>query len=151
MALDIDTLMSRVTSHAQTLGVFRKVNGHEPKSAPGNGVTAAVWVQGVDPIESSGLDSTSVRIGLMWRLYTPMIQEAPDAIDPSAVKALDRLCAAYTGAFTLGGMVRQVDVRGAYGEPMQARAGYLNQDGRMFRVMDVTLPLIVNDLWTEEA
>lgn len=150
MALDIDTLMARVTSHAQTLGVFRRVNGHEPKSAPGNGVTAAVWVQSVDPIESSGLDSTTVRVELMVRLYTPMIQEAPDAIDPAVLKALDRLCAAYTGAFTLGGMVRQVDVRGAYGDPMRARAGYLNQDGRLFRVMDLTLPLIVNDLWSEE-
>lgn len=150
MALDIDTLMSRVTSHAQTLGVFAKVNGHEPKSAPGRGVTAAVWVQSVDPIESSGLDSTTVRVELMWRLYTPMIQEVPDAIDPSVLKALDRLCAAYTGAFTLAGMVRQVDVRGAYGDAMRARAAYLNQDGRLYRVMDLTLPLIVNDLWSEE-
>ena len=35
MALDIDTLLDGVISHALTLGVIDEMNGHEPKSAPG--------------------------------------------------------------------------------------------------------------------
>lgn len=152
MALDIDGILAEVISHAQSLGVFDEVNGHEPKSAPGRGVTAAVWVQDLDPAPGmSGLASTSIRLGLMVRLYTGMISEAPDAIDPNLIAALDALCAAYNGDFTLGGAVEQVDVFGAYGDPMRGRAGYLNQDGRMFRVMDLTVPLIVSDLWDQEA
>lgn len=152
MALDIDEIMARVTSHAQSLGVFDEVNGHEPKNAPGRGVTAAVWVQEVDPVSGmSGLASTSIRLGLLVRLYTGMISEAPDAIDPNLIKALDALCAAYNGDFTLDGLIEQVDIFGAYGDSMRGRAGYLNQDGRMFRVMDLTVPLIVSDLWDQEA
>lgn len=151
MALDIDTLLAEVISHAQTLGVFDQVNGHEYKSAPGRGVTAAVWVQDVMPLRSSGLASTSVRLELMWRLYTGMISEAPDAIDPNLLKALDALCGAYSGDFTLGGSVRHIDLLGAHGDPMRGRAGYLNQDGRLYRVMDLTVPIVINDLWEQSA
>lgn len=151
MALDIDTLMSELISHAQSLSVFDEVNGHEPKSAPGRGVTAAVWVQDVMPLRSSGLASTSVRLELMWRLYSPMISEAPDAIDPNMIKALDALCGAYSGDFQLDGAVRQIDLLGAHGDPMRARAGYLNQDGRLYRVIDLTVPLVINDLWEQSA
>lgn len=151
MALDIDTLMSELISHAQTLGVFDEVNGHEPKSAPGRGVTAAVWVQDVMPLRSSGLSSTSVRLELMWRLYSPMISEAPDAIDPNMIKALDALCGAYSADFELDGAARQIDLLGAHGDPMRARAGYLNQDGRLYRVIDLTVPLVINDLWEQSA
>lgn len=152
MALDIDTLMDEVIARALELAVFDAVNGHEPKSAPGRGVTAAVWTQDLMPVPAaSGLDSTSVRVGLMWRLYTPMIQEAPDAIDPNLLKALDALCEAYSADFELDGAVMEVDLLGAYGDPLRARAGYLNQDGRLYRVMDLTTPLIVPDLWTQEA
>lgn len=152
MALDIDTLMDEVIARALQLGVFDAVNGHEPLSAPGRGVTAAVWSQETDPVPAlSGLDSTTVRLGLMWRLYTPMIQEAPDAIDPSMLKALDALCASYSGGFELDGAVMQVDLLGAFGDPMRGRAGYLDQDGRTYRVIDLTTPLIVPDLWSQGA
>ena len=152
MALDIDTLLDGVISHALTLGVIDEMNGHEPKSAPGRGVTGAVWVQEIDPVPgASGLASTTIRLGLMLRLYTPMLSETPDAIDPNLIKAVDALCAAYHGDFTLNGTVMEIDLEGAYGDPLRGRAGYLNQDGRMFRVMDLTVPLIVNDLWEQEA
>jgi hypothetical protein len=152
MALDIDTLLDEVMSAAMALGIFDSVNGHEPKSAPGQGVTAAVWAQDIEPVAGvSGLDSTSVRVGLMWRLYTPTVSLVPDSIDPAMLKALDALCGAYSGGFTLDGAVMEVDLLGSYGDGMRARAGYLKQDGQEYRVLDLTVPLIVPDLWTQEA
>jgi len=56
---------------------------------------------------------------------------------------------AYCGDFTLGGLVRQVDIRGAHGAGLSARAGYLEQDSAVFRVFTISVPLIVNDLWKE--
>jgi hypothetical protein len=32
---------------------------------------------------------------------------------------------------------------------MTARAGYINQDNKMYRVMTITLPLVVNDTWLQ--
>lgn len=149
--LDVATILDKVVSHALALGHFDRVNTHEPKSAPGSGVTAAVWFQSLRPVRGSGLASTTVRLEFMLRLYAPMLSEPADAIDPATIAALDALMEELTGDYTLGGTVREVDLLGAYGEPLAARAGYLTQDQQLFRVVDVTLPLIVNDLWTQEA
>ncbi|MEU1445508.1 hypothetical protein [Streptomyces mirabilis] len=152
MALDITTILNTVQDHALASGYFDTVNGHEPKSAPGTGLSAAVWVEQIGPARGgSGLDSTSIRLALNVRLYTPMVQEPEDAIDPNLMTALDALMAAYSGDYTLGGLVREVDLLGTYGDPLGARAGYLTTAGAEYRVMTIALPLIVNDLWEQVA
>lgn len=151
MQLDINGILDGAISHALALGYFDAVNGHEPKNAPGAGITAAFWVDRVDTVRSSGLDSTSVRLLLNARLYTSAEQEPPDAIDPALMTALDALMRAYVGDFTLGGLIREVDVRGTHGIGLEARAGYLQQDAALLRVMTITLPAIINDLWEEVA
>ncbi|MES9522465.1 hypothetical protein [Streptomyces capoamus] len=152
MALDITTILDAVVTHALTSGYFSQVNGHEPKSAPGTGLSAAVWVEQIGPARGgSGLAATSTRLALNVRLYTPMVQEPEDAIDPNLMTALDALMAAYSGDFTLDGLVREVDLLGTYGDPLSARAGYLTTSGAEYRVMTITLPLIVNDLWEQVA
>lgn len=147
MALNITDLFTRMRDHALSTGLFETVNGHEPKSAPGHGLTAAMWTQVIQPVRSSGLDSTTLRVEVSVRIYKPMLSEPQDAIDPDIVSAVDVLCDAYSGDFTLGGTIREVDLLGAYGAPLSAVAGYLNQDSKLYRVMTVTVPLIVNDVW----
>ncbi|MFD5814414.1 hypothetical protein [Streptomyces sp. NPDC127038] len=152
MSLDIRTILDAVESHALSSGFFSAVNGHEPKSAPQSGITCAVWVEQIGPARGgSGLDSTSARLALNVRLYTSMVSEPEDAIDPDMMTALDALMAAYSGDFELDGLVRQVDLLGHYGDPLGARAGYLTTSGAEYRVLTITLPLIVNDLWSQSA
>lgn len=151
MQLDVNGILDGVTSHALTSGYFEQVNQHEPKNAPGLGLTAAVWVDRIDTVRSSGLDSTSVRLLFNVRLYTGAEQEPADAIDPNLMTALDALMRAYVGDYTLGGLIREVDVRGTHGIGLEARAGYLQQDAALLRVMTIALPVIVNDLWEEVA
>lgn len=150
MTLPIRALFDITESHALSSGYFETVNGHEPKKAPASGgLAAAVWVQSIGPVQSSGLTATTGRVELRVRLYSSMIQEPQDAIDPELVDALDYLMAAYSGDFSFGGLIRQVDLLGAYGTGLSAQAAYLNQDNCLFRVFDITLPLIVNDLWSQ--
>lgn len=153
MTLDIVTILARVQDHALTSGWFTEVNGEEPKSPPDtSGLTAAVWVQDIGPARGgSGLASTSIRLGLMVRLYAGLFTEPGDAIDPRMMQALDALLRSYSGDFDLDGTVREVDLLGAYGDPLGAKAGYMLQSGTEYRVMDITLPLIINDLWDQEA
>jgi len=140
-------ILAAVKSHALATGLFEQVLGHEPKSAPGNGLTAAVWVQSLRPVASSGLASTSARLQLSLRVYTNMLQEPQDDIDTRILGAVDVLMAAYSADFTLGGLVRDVDLLGADGDPLSADAGYLEQDGKLYRVIVISLPLVVNDLY----
>lgn len=147
--MDVAGIFNAMESHALAVGVFDRVNTHEPKSAPGHGLTCALWMQRLRMI-SSGLTSASVALDFLVRIYTSMLSDPQDAIDPEVLVALDTLGAAYVGDFTLGGLVRAVDVRGIEGVPLGAQAGYLKQDQTQFRVMDVTVPLLVNDVWSEQ-
>ncbi|TDC47640.1 hypothetical protein E1281_25915 [Actinomadura sp. KC345] len=150
--MDIRSILDGIVSHALATGHFERVNGHEPKSAPGNGLTAAVWAQSVAPVPAgSGLARTSAVLVFNVRLYTPMIAEPQDAIDPNMLTALDALFAAYSGNFELGGSVRCIDLLGQAGTAMSAQAGYLDQDRKIYRVFTVTLPVIVNDAWEQVA
>jgi|SRR5882757_4486280 len=152
MALNTSTLVNAIASHAAATGMFDAVNGHEPKNAPGGQMTCAIWTQDLVPVNSSGLNSTSVRITFNVRLYLPALNTSPeqaDMIDPQMMDAADTLLADYVGNFTLSGLLRDVDVRGADGNPLSAQSGYITQDGTVYRVLTIFLPLIINDLWTE--
>lgn len=146
--LDIDAILAPVVSHALTSGYFERVNQHEPDSAPGNGLTCAVWLDDLQTT-TSGLASTSALVILNVRLYTSTLSDPLDAIDPNLTRACSALIGAYAGDFTLGGQVRAVDMRGMSGVALRARAGYLPLDGNTYRVLTITLPLIVDDVWDE--
>jgi hypothetical protein len=152
MALDSLPILQAAESHASATGFFERVNRHEPKNAPGNGLTAALWVQGLQPIaEASGLAATSVLLTLGVRLYTNMLADPQDLIDPNLVQACDALMNAYNSDFTLGALVKNVDIFGKFGESLAARAGYLEQDRKLYRVMTITLPLVINDVWEQSS
>ena len=151
MSFDVSGLFNAVESHAAASGLFERVNTHEPKNAPGNGLTAAVWVDRVWPVRSSGLASTSALVVLMVRIFTNMISEPQDAIDPNITAAVGVLFDAYSGDFELGGTARQVDLLGQTGTPLSAQAGYVEQDHKLFRVITITVPIIVNDAHTQAA
>jgi hypothetical protein len=149
VSLDIMSILDAVVTHAMASGHFERVNQHEPENAPGRGLTCAVWADRVTPVRSSGLKSLSTLLVFNVRLFTSMQSDPADAIDPHMLSAVDALGTAYSGDFTLGGLVRQVDLLGAHGTPFDVRAGYLSQDGTLYRVMTISLPVIVNDLWEE--
>lgn len=147
--MDVNGVFAGLESHALRLGVFERVNTHEPKNRPHlAGLTCALWLQRFSPARS-GLESTSLRLAFTHRIYTNMLAEPQDAIDPRVLKAIDVLGASWLADLTLGGLVRTIDVRGMDGTGLEGTAGYLHQDGSLLRVVDITLPVIVNDVWAE--
>lgn len=151
MALDFSSLLNAVVTHAKSIGVFENVITHEPKSKPGTGVSASIWLNNIGPVRSSGVRSTSLRVELSVRIYMTMLADPEDDVDLTLVNAVSALMDAYSGDFELGGLVRSVDLLGATGTPLSVNAGYLSQDGALFRVLTVTLPLIVNDVHDQTA
>lgn len=151
MALDIATPRSWLTSHAQSIGIFERVLGHEPVSAPGSGLTYAVWLGEIGPTQSSGLNSTSARVTLTGRVFLPADTEPMDDVDLIVGGAAASLIGAYSADFTLGGTVRNLDLLGAGGDALRARFGYLQLDSTMYRIATLSLPMIVNDVWTQVA
>lgn len=150
MSLDVAGIVAAVESHAQAIGGIERVVTNEPKSGPGNGISAAIWVSDITPVPAnSGLGTVSVLLLLTVRVMKPMLSQPYGQIDPDMLTVADALMRAYAGAFTLGGEVQDVDLLGRYGTKMAGRAGYLSLDKSLLRVIDISLPLTVPDLWAE--
>lgn len=152
---DWDAFLRRVTgrlaSHAGASGKFDRVQKAEPKSAPGTGLTYAIFVSALGPVpRTSGLDATSARLEFTGRIFRPFLAVPDDLIDPNVAGAVGYLIAAYSGDFTLGDEIDQIDLLGAYGAPLGARAGYITLGNTTFRTMDIVIPLIINDAWDQE-
>lgn len=151
MTIRSQDLIDRLASHAASTGLFDRVTGHEPKNKPGRGLTAAVWVDRIEPARSrSGLNFTDARVVMNVRIYTNMIQDPPDGIDPAVMTAVDKLFEAYTGDFQLGDESRFIDVLGmTQSHPMIAQSGYINIDNMVYRVLTMTVPIIIEQAWRQ--
>jgi hypothetical protein len=149
--IDAAGILNSLRSQCERLGVFDAVGTHEPKSAPAarTGVSAYMWVNDFRPVQSSGLASVSVRFEVCVCMYTSMLQEPQDSIDLTVLGAADTLLSAVINAFTFGGLIRTIDVFGSDGEGLRVLPGYVTQDSKTYRVLNLFIPMIVNDVYAE--
>lgn len=150
----IDNIHAHMVSVVQECGYFRQVNEHEPTSAPaGIDMFAACWVQIIRPVpKRSGLNRVSGLLVYRVRLYMSQFEEQRDYIDPQMIRATACLMGLYAGNFTLQGTITAVDLLGAADDiPLSAIAGYLQLATTKYRVMDITVPLIIDDLFSQAA
>ncbi len=150
--MDVGGIYAQVVSHAKRLGVFERVLTHEPKAAPGHGLTCSIWLSSLEPVSlASGLAVTSLRLELSVRVYENFLAEPPDEIDKRLLNATAKLMASYSGDFELGGEAMEIDLLGTYGNGLRAEGGYLDQDKKIYRVVVITLPIIIADVLTQTA
>jgi hypothetical protein len=149
----INLVLDKVVSYALASGRFDSVNQHEPKNAPGSGTYCSIWVQSITPARLSGLAATSGVLVLSVRAYTSFVQQPFDMIDPNIMAAITDFMGALSGDFEFGQQanVRNVDLLGANGVKMQANAGYVEIDRQVFRVMTLTVPIVINDMFNQSA
>lgn len=149
--MDSAAIFAAVQSHALATGLFDAVNTHPAMNPPGNQIVASITlgqIRGTGNI--SGLAATSGVVTLMERIYRTVATEPQDLIDIDLLTVVDKLFVAYSGDFELGGLIRNVDLLGQTGTALSAQPGWLQwPDGGTYRTVDITLPLIVNDLWTQ--
>lgn len=149
--IDSAGLFNAVVSHAMRSGLFETVSGHEAMNAPANGIHYEVWGGPIRPI-TSGLNITSARIVIQGRIKINMNREPRDSVETDLLYTTDRMLASYTGQFQLAlDDVRSIDVMGANGIMLEARPGYIDQDNHLFRICDITIPILVNDCWEQLA
>jgi hypothetical protein len=155
MAFDqaaVNALFDQVRTHCLNLGVFGGVLTHEAKSKPNYGVSAEIWGMSLHPsTRVSGLAETAGVVTFHIRIRTGFTQKPEDDIDKRLLTATSALIGEYTGHFTLAGLAMAVDLLGMHGESLGAQLGYLEQDGTLFRVATVVLPIVIDNLWTQAA
>lgn len=153
MAFDFVALMSALVDHSATLGYFDRVNDHEPPNAPGAQLTAHIWLDTILPLPAaSGLAAVSGLVVMNERIQVSANRQPYGSIETDLAAASGAVVGSLAGDFDLGVTgVRNIDVLGANGFALAGKAGYLTQDQKLYRVMTVTVPVVVNDLWTEAA
>jgi hypothetical protein len=149
---DPGPIMKALETLFKRSAVFERVTAHEPKNAPGNGMSLSLHGMelGLDP-NASGLAS----VAGLWTVHAtamiPFLQEPLDAIDITLTKATWSIISALVRNFTLGGLIRNVDLMGMYTGtvPLKGTFGYLTIDSKIFRVVTIPIPMLVGDLETE--
>jgi hypothetical protein len=139
-------LFTAIQSYAEELGIFQGVDLHEPWNAPGNRLFCSINLGTVRPVMSSGLAAVSLQVVLVIRIWSSALQKPLDGIDPEILDATCLLMGAISGGFTLSGTVRDVDLMA-----LQAQPAYVDFEGKPFRVIEVTCPIVVNDTFAEVA
>lgn len=151
MSIDSRQIFATLQGYASRSGLFDAVPGHEPKAAPSlTGVTCAVQFMKMGPC-TSGLAALSVRVEMWYRIFTSMLQEPQDDIDPRVMDAADALFTAMCGDVDFGSQARYIDLQGSDGEPLSAEAGYITVDQKTFRTIDIKVPILINDAYVESA
>ena len=152
MSVNTAGLLTGLQTMGQSSGQFEQVMLHEPKSAPSaGGLTLCFWLDRIVPFaEGSGLAAVSMSAVVNARIYLKFLSEPEDAIDTAIATAADSLMAQLCGGFTLGGLVRNVDIFGeSFDRGLELEYGYLTQDGTVFRVAELVIPMILNDVYVE--
>ena len=83
---------------------------------------------------------------LIVRVWSSALQKPLDGIDPEFLAAACSLMGAFAGGFTIGGTVRNIDLFA-----MSAQPAYVDFEGKPFRIIEISLPIIINDLFAEVA
>lgn len=154
MAFDIRPTLQALQSVLKQDGYFAQVFIGEPKSPPVDQMTAAIQMMEILPTQVTLGTDIEVHT-LQVRVYRNAMGEAnagggPDeAIEYETAQAVSKVLSDLAGGFTLGGKVRAVDWNGEEGGlKVAAKWGHLDVGGTMFRVADITVPLIVDDAVT---
>lgn len=147
----IETAVNTLVSSALRSGYFDAgVESVEPKSAPGNGLYFATWIEQIQPIAlRSGLNVTSAKVEMMCRIYRPMLSDPQGRIDTELAQASSYMLAQLTGDFGIDGAY--IDLLGAYGDPLGTQFGYVEMDRSMFRIADTVVPFIADNVFDQES
>ena len=143
MAFDITSTLRKVESFLAGSGYFTDTGIGEPASPPDQ-LAAFLWMTSVSTPEVP-LDGGDVQIQVVTlRIYQPAFESPPEDIEIELSNTLSQLLSDILGDADLGASIRHVDAGGIYGNNLSAEWGHLDQNGRIYRIVDLTLPLVVD-------
>jgi len=142
MAFDITSTINVVVSFLQKRGEYSLVQIGEPKSPPRGDLAAAVFVSDASVVGVT-LQTTIEIHELTIRLYRNMMEEPEEDNELRISQAVTGIVSDLLGDYDLGASVRNIAV-GEYGRTVSATYGYLDVGGTMYRMVDISVPLVVD-------
>lgn len=152
VAFGVKATLQAMQSHLKASGYFQDVLIGEPKGPPGgNKPTAALFMNSASVVQIM-LDGGTVESHIVTlRVYRNMLQESTEKAETDLAEAVSKTSEDILGEFDLGGNIRNVDAAGMHGSGVRFDWGYIQIDQTMFRICDITVPLIVDNSVTMAA
>jgi hypothetical protein len=143
-------IQKALATHVKALGGIDRVQEFDPTNAPGKGLTACLVAATGDPRPPTGLAASALK--LVWTVRFMMPPSQPlGSVDPKLLGKATNLITRLAADLTLGGLVRVIDLRGMAGTSIDLRFGWVEIGGTLYRLLDVNVPLVINDVFPESA
>ena len=143
MSFDVTATLRSIESKLLSSGYFKHVQIGEPKGPAEQRFTAAIFMSDVSRADLPLAEVNHVYTVLV-RIYDDMLREPQEDVEIEMSNVLDKFLNDLCGEFDLGATIRHVDVGGIWGTALGAKWGYIDLNNWMYRVVDVTVPLVVN-------
>ena len=140
MAFDPMTALTVIQSHLKAQGRYSEVTIGEPKRPPPGSLIAGVFMSEIrTPMLTL---SAPIRVyDVIVRHYMQMLEDG-SRTESEMARVVGESMEDLEGNFQLDGEIRAIDIGGEYGDSLKAKWGYLDQSGTIYRICDVTVPLI---------
>lgn len=150
-ALSLRDIQEQLVSHSERLGWFDHVAIGDIESAPAGGLVCAWTIDGFVPDPStSGLNTTSVIVIATARIYRNQTAHPNEGVPVAVLEAVDDFIESLHTDLKLDRDDSTVDLFGFGQNRMGANAGLLEFNGTIYRFVDVTIPILVKDVWTQQ-
>tara|TARA_Y100000310_G_scaffold317160_1_gene369703 strand:- start:2194 stop:2646 length:453 start_codon:yes stop_codon:yes gene_type:complete len=150
MAFAIKATLQAVQSYLMASGYFSEVSVGEPKQPVEGELTAALFMSSATVAELTLATTIELHVATI-RVYGDMLREPTEEIEFGLAEVVQDVGSDLLGEYDLGATIRNVDAGGQYGTPMSTNWGHVEVSGKMYRIADITLPLIVDDSATFAA
>ena len=147
MAFNISATLDQVVSYLKADGRFPNAQVGEFKQPPSTveRLAAAVWMDRAEVVLVFADGGTREKHVVTLRVYKDMLEEPEVDVEKGVAVAISEISSDLLGDYDLGGTIMSIDAAGAHGTSYGAAWGYVEVSGRMYRIADITLPLIVDD------
>lgn len=152
MAFKVKDTLQAVESYLLACGYFgSNVSVGEPKQpVSGSGLSAALFMSSAAVVELTLATTIELHIPTI-RIYRDMLAEPIESIEFELSEVVGKIGSDLLGEYDLGTTVRNIDAGGQYGTAINTAWGYVDLGGKMYRIADIALPLIVDDSATFAA
>ena len=155
MAFNIKATLDAISSHIARTGYVNDVRIGEPVSPPDaiEKMHAAIYMANAGVV-SLTLSTTIEVHGVVVRLYRrAAFGQGDDAgqVEAEMALAVSQVTSNLVGEFDLGSTMRNIDIAGQYGQSLSATWGYITIGNTVFRTVDLTVPLVVDESATQAA
>tara|TARA_Y100000310_G_scaffold50965_1_gene47025 strand:- start:2057 stop:2512 length:456 start_codon:yes stop_codon:yes gene_type:complete len=144
MAFNLTATLNALLTHLAGAGHFEQVQIGEPKSPPSTtGLTGAIFIANLvtnDITFQLGIEVHTVTI----RCYLNMMHEPHKDIELKLAGAISKIITDLLGDWNLSTAIKHIDSGAEFSSGIDVGFSYLDVGGTMFRVADITVPMVVD-------